>query len=77
MIFKTVELDGKQVAYTDETVFLVELGRGRGAYRTRWSFVGNLHRAVAHYRALNIGCGFKKRLRAPSFNKPLLARSFS
>ena len=74
---RTVELNGHRVAYTNQTVFLVELGKGRGAYRKRWVFRGNLHQAVAYYKALNIGRGFKKRLRAPDFNKPVLARAFS
>lgn len=77
MQIKTVELDGKQVAYTDETEFLVELGRFRSAYSVRWRFVGDIHKAVFYYRSLNVGRGYKKRLRAPSFNKPVLARQFS
>jgi hypothetical protein len=77
MQIKTVELDGKQIAYTDETEFLVEVGRYRGSYKTRWRFVGNIHKAVMYYRGLNIGNGYKKRLVAPSFNKPLLARYIS
>lgn len=77
-MFKTATLDGKSIAYTEKTVFLVEVGRGeKGAYRTRYSFTGNLAQAVMYYRAINIGCGYKKRLRAPSFNKPVLARDFS
>lgn len=77
MQVKTVELDGKRVAYTDETIFLVEIGKGRGKYKTAIKCTGNIHEAVRYYRAVNIGNGYKKRLRAPSFNKPLLARAFS
>tara|TARA_R110000822_G_scaffold6164_5_gene25856 strand:- start:1149 stop:1379 length:231 start_codon:yes stop_codon:yes gene_type:complete len=76
-MIKTVELDGKMIAYTDQTEFLVEVGRYRAAYKTRWRFVGNIHEAVRYYRGLNIGRGYKKRLRAPSFNKPVLARYIS
>jgi hypothetical protein len=74
---KTVELDGNLVAYTNKTVFLVQIGKGKSAYKTRWSFEGNIHKAVMYYRGLNIGNGYKKRLFAPSFNNPVLARSFS
>lgn len=78
MTIKTVTLDGKHIAYSDRTVFLVEVGRGaKGAYATRYSITGNLHQAVQLYRCINIGNGYKKRLRAPSFNKPILARAFS
>lgn len=59
---KTVTLDGKKLAYTNQTEFLVQVGKNRGAYRTRYRFTGNIHQAVAHYRAINVGLGYKKRL---------------
>lgn len=74
---KTVTLDGKKLAYTSETLFLVQVGKNRSAYRTKWSFTGNIHQAVAHYRALNVGRGYKKRLYVPSFNKPTLAKQIT
>ena len=77
MQYKTATLDGKTIAYTSETEFLVEVGHNRGAYRTRYAFKGNLAQAVSYFNAVNIGHGYKKRLRAPSFNKPVLARAFS
>lgn len=76
----TAELDGLKIAYSTETLFIVQVGKGsRGAYKTRCSFAGThgLQRAVMHYRGINIGNGYKKRLIAPSMNKPLLARSVS
>lgn len=77
MKHKTATLDGKPIAYTDQTEFLVEIGRYSGSYKTRYRFTGDLHRAVLYFNGLNIGYGYKKRLRAPSFNKPVLARAFS
>jgi len=77
MQFKQATLDGKQIAYHDATEFLVQVGKGSGAYKTRYRFVGTLMAAVWSYRAINVGNGYKKRLIAPSFNKPLLARQFS
>lgn len=71
---KTVTLDGKQLAYTNQTEFLVQIGKNRGAYRTKWRFVGNIHQAVAYYRGLNVGLGYKKRLVMPSAKKPVLAK---
>lgn len=72
------ELDGKKVAYHSETEFLVQIGRYRkGSYSTRYRIVGNLAQAVGWYNAINIGLGYKKRLIAPSFNKPLLARAWT
>ena len=74
---KTADLDGKLIGYSSETDFLVQVGYKRGAYVTRYSFKGNLHQAVLYYRGINIGRGYKKRLLAPSFTKPVLARAFS
>jgi len=73
----TVELGGNKIAYTDESIFEVQVGKNRGAYRTRWRFTGNIHQAVHYYRCINIGNGYKKRLICQSFNKPVLARAFS
>ena len=71
-------LDGKKVAYHSETEFLVQIGRYRkGSYATRYNIKGNLAMAVAWYNGINIGHGYKKRLIAPSFNRPLLARAWS
>lgn len=76
-VIESVELDGKRIAYCDQTEFLVQVGRYNSAYKTRYAFTGNIHQAVAYYRALNVGNGYKKRLYAPSMNKPTLARMFS
>jgi len=77
MELKTIELDGKRIAYTDMTEFFVQVGRGKGAYKTRYKITGNLSQAVWYYRCINVGNGYKKRLYVPTFNKPLLARQFS
>lgn len=77
MRFITATLDNKRIAYTDETEFLVQVGKGRGSYSTRYRFTGNLGQAVLYYRGINVGNGYKKRLIAPSFNKPTLAKQFS
>lgn len=66
------------VRYTSATKFLVQVGRHKsGSYRTRWEFTGNLAQAISYYNGINIGRGYKKRLIAPSFNKPVLARATS
>ena len=74
---KTATLDGKRIAYTSKTMFLVQVGRYRGSYKPRYSFEGDLAQAVSYFNGINIGNGYKKRLIAPSLNKPLLARQFS
>jgi hypothetical protein len=70
----TATLDGKRIAYSSETEFLVQVGRGKGAYSTRFRFRGNLGQAVFHFRCINIGNGYKKRL---LMNDQTLARQFS
>jgi len=69
----TSELDGKLIGYSEETEFLVQLGKGKGSYKTKWSFKGRLSQAVLHYNGLNIGNGYKKRLLMPSSKNPVLA----
>lgn len=73
----TTYLDEEPIAYTNHTEFLVQVGRGRGAYKTRYGFKGDLRAAVQHYNCINVGNGRKKRLIAPSLNKPVLARRSS
>lgn len=77
MRFLTATLDNKRIAYTNDTEFLVQVGKGRGSYSTRYRFTGDLAQAVFYYRGVNVGNGYKKRLIAPSFNKPTLAKQFS
>ena len=69
----TTELNGKTIAYHEDTEFLVQIGRGKGSYKTRWTFKGNLYQAVKYYNGLNVGYGYKKRLLMPSSPKPTLA----
>ena len=79
MELKTSVLNGKRIAYSTDTDFLVQVGKGsKGAYQTRYSFRGNLAQAVLYYNCINIGNGYKKRLYMPSCSKnPVLARLFS
>lgn len=74
---KTVTLDGKKLVYTNMTEFLVQIGKNRSAYRTKWRFVGNIHQAVTYYRGLNVGYGYKKRLLMPSAKHPVLAKELT
>jgi len=65
-------------AFHSDTQFLVQVGFGpKGAYKTKYSFIGDLQQAIMYYNCINIGRGYKKRLLAPSMNRPLLARAFS
>ena len=75
---KTDELNGKKIAYSSETEFIVQIGKGKSAYKTRNVFKGNLTQAVMTYCGINIGNGYKKRLLMPSCSKnPVLARAKS
>jgi hypothetical protein len=71
---KHVTIDGRRMVYTSMTEFLVQVGKNRSAYRTRYRFVGDIHQAAAHYRAINVGLGYKKRLYAPSMKTPTIAK---
>lgn len=72
------ELDGKAIAVTDETVYLIQVGfKSKGAYKTRFTVVGNLPQALLLYKGINVGNGYKKRLISYNLNNPLLARQFT
>jgi len=71
------ELDGNKIAYDDHTEFLIQIGRGKGSYKTAMKFTGKLISAVLYYKGINIGNGHKKRLLMPNSNKPVLARQIS
>jgi hypothetical protein len=73
----TIELNGKKIAYSSETDFLVQVGKGKGSYKTRYSFKGKFAQAFFYYCGINVGYGYKKRLFVPSFNKPTLAKVLS
>jgi hypothetical protein len=74
----TATLDGKHIAFSSLTEFLVQVGKGKGSYKTRYRFEGkDIGQAVMYYRGINVGNGYKKRLFVPTFNKPVLARQFS
>jgi hypothetical protein len=78
VVIKEITLDGKKVSYTNQTEFLVQVGKGKGSYRTKYQIFGNLHQAVAWYKGINIGNGYKKRLLMPACEKnPVLAREVS
>lgn len=74
MEIKTITIDNRKVAYTSETLFLVQLGKNRGAYRTKWAFKGDPFEAAKYYRGLNVGLGYKKRLLMPNAKRPVLAK---
>ena len=69
------ELDGKKLAFTNKTEFLVQLGKDKGSYKTKLKFFGDeFNRAVMMYNMLNVHSGYKKRLISYNMNKPVLAR---
>ena len=70
----TGTLDDKQIAYTNQTNFLVQVGKGKSEYKTRYCITGNLVQAVMYYNGINIGNGYKKRLVAPTLKPSVLAK---
>lgn len=49
---------------TPQNEYLVQVGKNKGAYVTRWSFT-NYNRAAIYYSGLNVHSGYKKRLVSP------------
>ena len=74
---KTSEVNGKKIAYSTETEFLLQVSRGKGSYRTVARYKGDLAEAVRHFNVLDWG-GYNRRLLMPSCErKPVLVRVMS
>jgi len=67
-------LNGKQIAYHTETVFLIQTRRNKNKWKTRYSVVGNLGQALTYYQGINVDTtnGWRKRLYSQFMNKPVL-----
>jgi hypothetical protein len=62
-MIKTSVVNGNDVEYSTETVFKVEVGKGKkSSYRTIREFTGDISNAVLSYRSTPYGEGYKKRL---------------
>lgn len=58
-------------------MYVVQVGKGKGSYSNRYTFpLDESSQAAFHYRCINIGNGYKKRLIDTSTNK-VLAREAS
>ena len=64
--------NNKRIAYTNRNVFLVQVGKGRGSYTTRYRFEGKPFQAIKYYTQINVGNGYKKRLVCWDFKKPII-----
>ena len=74
IVQKLVTFNNEPLAYTNKTMFLVQVAHDGGAYKTRYSFEGDIHQALFYFKGINVGNGYKKRLYAPSLVPSLLAR---
>lgn len=77
-IEKTAELNGKTLHFWSDTIFIVECSKSKNdksGYETRNTVVGDLGRAVMFYNGINIGNGYKKRLKSPTLG--ILAKQSS
>lgn len=77
MQLKTSYLDGRPIGYCSETIFLVQIGKGKNKYRTKYELKGNFGQAFLMYQGLNVHSGYKKRLVMPSSKAPIIARYIS
>lgn len=62
-------VSGKYIAYSSETEFLIQVGKGKSSYKTKHVIIGDLYHAIILYNLINIDKGFKKRLLMPSCSK--------
>lgn len=65
------------VSYNTDTEFLVQVGKGKkGSYRTKYTVVGQLGKAVALYSGINLAPGYKKRLLVPTAQIPIIVQEY-
>jgi len=76
-MYKTINIGNKKVCYTDNTSFIVQVGKGKSAYKNKYIFKGDVQKAAFYYACINVGNGYKKRLIMSGANKPVLARMIS
>ena len=57
----TVNIDGKDYTYSEGDIWNVEVGKGSGSYKVRYS-LDTPQKAMRYFNCINIGRGFKKRL---------------
>lgn len=79
MNLTTAEVNGKKIAFHEDTEFLVQVGRGKGAYKTKHILKGNLAHALMWYNAIIfVNSGYKKRLLMPACSKnPVIVRQLT
>ncbi len=53
-MIKYAEIDNKKIAYHHGTEFLVQVGKGKGAYKTVATYTGNIAGAVIAYTGYNV-----------------------
>ena len=75
--FRTATFNNKKIAYTTQSLFLIQVGKNKSTYKTQYTIKGDLQQALIYYNGINLGNGYKKRLVNYSLNKPVLARQFS
>ena len=67
-------IDGKRIAYGESTVFLVEVSRRpdrKSGYAVRNRVTGNPAQACVLYSGINLGNGYRKRLRLEWSKRPI------
>ena len=71
---ESITINGKTYSYNEDTVFQVQVGKGKGKYATRYTFTGDIKTATRYYACINIGNGYKKRF---VINGKTVVRAFS
>lgn len=70
----TIRIGNRTFPVSAESVFQVQVGRNRSAYKNRYTFSGDFNKAAFYYSCINIGNGYKKRF---LLDGKVVARAFS
>lgn len=71
------EIDGRRIGYNNKTKFVIQVGKGRGAYKTKHNITGKFRKAMAKYNELDLDEGHKKRLLMLGAMNPVLMKDFN
>jgi len=68
------EIGGRRLGYNSKTKFVIEVSKGKGAYKTKHRVTGNFRKALTKYNAIDSKVGSRKRLLMIGATDPVLVK---
>lgn len=71
------ELNGKRVGYNNKTKFEIQVGKGKGSYKTKHRITGNFRKALSKYNDIDLSDNTKKRLVMIGATNPIIMKDIN